>query len=352
MSLVIEAKGSGRALGRAHGEAAKARIAAALEFWAEASLAASSEISAIGYARGLLGRTKLLETLGRLTPDLHEEIEGIAEAAGQPFELIAAYNLMDEQWWYDLGAAAVEPGCSLIGIARPGGTLLCQNMDLPKYMDGSQVILKLVPEDQPEQIILSSAGLIGLTGANAAGLGICVNTLLMLNPDATGLPVAAVFRNALAQRGRAGAAAVLRAVPHASGQHYAVADPGGIVSFECSAGACAELPISGGVLRHANHPLASDDINPRQDAILQERGRVEDSRERLAHLEGLDPSGADAGRLMDWLDAPDTPICVSPGPGRPGFTFGSVVFELSDGPVAHIRPGFPGEAGWQRLTFH
>jgi hypothetical protein len=90
-----------------------------------------------------------------------EEMHGIAEAAGLPRELVAAYNLMDEQWWYDLGRQQAEPGCSLVALHDNGSTVLAQNMDLPSFMDGSQIVLRLSPPDGPRMLLLSSAGLIG-----------------------------------------------------------------------------------------------------------------------------------------------------------------------------------------------
>lgn len=350
MSLIIDAAGDGRALGRAHGEAARPQVAAALAAWSEATLAGSRHSSAIDYARALIGDTGLVEAISRYTPELLAEIEGIAEGAAQPFELIAVYNLMDEQWWYDLGGSDEEPGCSVIGVAGQQGTLLCQNMDLPKFMDGSQVILRLRPEGGPEQVILSSAGLIGLTGANAAGIGICVNTLLMLNHDAAGLPVSAVFRHALAQTGVEAAVNALAAVPHASGQHYAIAGREGIRSLECSGGGSAEVRFAGPAMRHTNHPIVSRDEHAAQLALLEARGRVANSRDRLHHLAALDTTFADAARLRAWLDAPGTPICVTPGEGRPGFTFGSIVIEVAERTTVDIRPSFPGESDWQTFT--
>lgn len=156
-------------------------------------LAGGHHRAALDYASALLGQTSLMKAMALHTPDLHEEIEGIAEGSAQPFDRIAAYNLMDEQWWFDLDLGRIETdrGCSLVGFVEPGRTLLCQNIDLPTFMDGSQVILHLRPVDGAAQVILTSAGLIGLTGASAVGMGICVNALLMLNSNRAGLPVTA-----------------------------------------------------------------------------------------------------------------------------------------------------------------
>jgi len=350
MSLVVNASGSGRDLGRAHGEAARPQIAAALAAWEGATLAGGHHRSALDYASALVGQTCLIKAMALHTPDLHEEIEGIAEGSAQPFDLIAAYNLMDEQWWFDLGSIGTDRGCSVVGFVESGRTLLSQNMDLPKFMDGSQVILHLRPVDGAEQIILTSAGLIGLTGASAVGMGICVNALLMLNSNRAGLPVAAALRHALGQPNRSVAVAALNSVPHASGQHYAIAGRDGISSLECSASGCADVDFSGPVLRHTNHPLASSDEHPAQRARLEASGSITNSLERLAYLETLDAGPGHAAQVRTWLDTPDTPICVTPGDRGPGFTFGSIVIEIAETTTVTIRPSFPGETRWQAFT--
>ena len=350
MSLVIDATGTGRDLGRAHGEAARPQIAAALAAWEGATLSGGDRRSALDYASALLGQTSLIKAIALHTPELHEEIEGIAEGSSQPFELIAAYNLMDEQWWFDRGSIGADRGCSLVGFVEPGRTLLGQNMDLPTFMDGSQVILQLRPTDCVEQIILTSAGLIGLTGASAVGIGICVNALLMLNSNREGLPVAAAFRHALGQPNRTMAIAALNSVQHASGQHYAIAGRDGLTSLECSSGGCTNVGFAGPILRHTNHPLASSDEDPAQLARLEASGSIKNSLERLAYLETLDAVPDRAAIVQTWLDAPDTPICVAPGGNGPGSTFGSIVIEIAETTTVTIRPSYPGETMWQTFT--
>jgi isopenicillin-N N-acyltransferase-like protein len=157
---VIECAGDGRARGRAHGEAARNAVAAAIGRWSEATAAASGT-PIEGYAKAFLETTELLPAIARHCPELLEELHGIAEGAGLPFPLIAAYNLMDEQWWYD-----AERGCSVVGVAHDGArAVLAQNMDLPAFMDGSQLVVRVSGPDEPEALVLTSAGLLGLTGS-------------------------------------------------------------------------------------------------------------------------------------------------------------------------------------------
>lgn len=345
---VIDCTGDGLARGRAHGEAARAAIGTAIEAWAKATLPdASGDI--VDYARGLVARTGLLAAMGRHMPDLLAEIGGIAEGAGQPFDLVAALNLMDEQWWYDLRRASPKddgPGCSLLACPDGNGMVLAQTMDLPAFMDGSQLILRLRPDQGPSSVVLSSAGMIGLVGVNAAGVAVCVNTLLMLRHNANGVPVAAVVRHLLAQPTAAAARAALLVLPHASGQHYAVADRSGVTGHECSAAGCAPVALAqGGALLHTNHPVASADLDTKAMELLEEFGSNDRSRERL-------------GKLTDWAAAvgplPElfrtAPVCVRPQGRHNGQTFGAVQFRLADRVTASLCTGRPDLTLWQDVA--
>jgi hypothetical protein len=260
---------------------------------------------------------------------------------------------MDEQWWYDFDASQTapdaEPGCSLMALQGAGHTVIAQNMDLPEFMDGSQVILHLGGPDMPEALLLSAAGLIGLTGMNRDGVAICVNTLLMLRHQPRALPVAFMLRRALAERSAEAALGVLRALPHASGQHYAVGDRAGVTGLECSALGAAVSFQGQGRLLHTNHPLASTDTDSRALAMLTSRGRVADSTKRLAHMTALNPQGAEGVKAM--LTDPATPLCMVADSASRSQTFGSVLFELGDTPQGQIRLGLPHRDAWQTLAF-
>ena len=341
-AVVIDCAGDGRARGRAHGEAARDLVAHAVGRWSEATMAGRSG-TPLDYAEGLLSGTGLFRTVERVTPDLAEEVRGIAEGAGQPFPLIAALNLMDEQWWHELGAAGPEPGCSLVGWRADGGTVLCQTMDLPAFMNGSQVVLRLAPDVGPGAVVLSSAGMIGLTGVNAAGVAICVNTLLMLRHDPEGLPVTAVVRGALSHRTAIDARRWLVGVLHASGQHYAIAGREDVVGHECSAGGCAPVRAdASGVLTHTNHPLASDDVDADAIAVLEQTGGTAASLARLKRL-------SERGDVDPETLFSEAPICVRPDE-RPGAeTFGAVRFEIGASVTARICPGRPDRATWKEI---
>ena len=337
---IVECRGSGRERGRAHGEALRGRIAALLERW-DADAAARLGRPADALVHDLVGTTGFLAAIERHTPDLLEEVRGIAEAAGVGFERILALNLMDEEWWF---TAPVLPrsACTLLAAAGVDGgpALLAQNMDLPEVMDGAQAVLRIVDADGTGAV-LTAAGMVGLTGVNAAGLGVCVNTLAMLRHSRDGLPVAFVMRGLLERRSVADAAAFLAAVPHASGQHYALADRSGVAGYECSAAGAVRSDDGTGRFCHTNHPLRSGDLDPDRDP-----DGAPDSHARLAAVTAAAARvthGAEAERV---LADRETPLCVIAGPGRPWLTFGSIWAELGRTARVRIAPGPPDRTGW------
>lgn len=349
---VIDCFGSGLARGRAHGETARDLVRSAIARWEAATMAGSRERDILAYAETFLASTGLVAAVERTLPDLAAEMRGIAEGSGIAYPLIAAYNLMDEQWWYDLGRSAAEPGCSTLSVGNAHETLLAQNMDLPAFMDGSQVVLRLRDEDGWESLVLSSAGLIGLTGINRRGFAICVNTLLMLNHDPAGIPVAFAMRGALAAPSAAEAVRFLQTIPHASGQHYAVAERHGVTSLECSAGGAAvSHEPSAGAMIHTNHPLASEDIDAIALGLVEGRGRVANSRMRMRTLEERIGGIATGDDIVAFLSDRSTPVCMVASPTYALQTFASMVFSIADEPSARFCLGQPGKAPWQSVGF-
>lgn len=340
---VIECAGNGRARGRAHGEQARDSVQAALERWREGTSARS---------RQHLAATGLLATVEAAVPDLAEEMRGIAEAAAVPFAEILAYNFMDEQWW--VHREHIELGCSVLGKAEANGVYLAQNMDLPDFMDGSQIVLRIRPEVGPAALVLSSAGMIGLTGVNDAGVGVCVNALGMLRHNSAGLPVAAAIRGALAHSSRDEAVDFLHRISHASGQHYAVGDVNGFHGVECSADeVVVSCPADSPLLLHTNHPLANDDIDPDAERELQREGRFTDSVARLDFLEANTNRACDRITAEVLLADRTAPLCVTPRQGRRTQTFGAVSFELgTTPPTARFCLGLTDEQPWIEPGWH
>lgn len=348
---VVEVAGTPRELGRAHGEAARGLIGQGLDAWL-AVVGGDTDLTATAYVDSFLGATDFLKAIELFTPRLLEEVRGIAEGSNQRFEDVLAYQMMDEEWAYRTAlqgarARSIE-ACSAAGVLRDDGTAVVgQNMDLPSHFDGTQVLLRTRPDDGVAVMVFTPAGLIGTTGMNEHGVGVCVNALFQIRNRQKGLPVAFVLRGALAQRSARDAASLLKTVPHATGQNYLVGDPGRVEDYECSPAGAVEVPASGAQVLHTNHVLMSTDldreIGPDSDSTTVER--LDSLRSSLGEL------GASAGvpDLMRALSDRTVPVCVPRG--ADWMTLGSVVMELSAEPVLHVALGPPADTPYARVTF-
>jgi hypothetical protein len=349
--LTVDAAGTPREIGRAHGEDARGLIERGLEAWG-AVIGAQTGMTRRAYVDSFLAATDFARAIELFTPALMEEVRGIAEGARLPFETAFAYQLMDEEWAYRVelirGRRGSFEACSAAGVLRADGTsVLGQNMDLPSHYDGTQLLLRTRPVAGTAVMVLTPAGMIGTTGLNEHGVGACVNALLALNHRSTGLPVSFVMRGALAQRTARDAAGLLKTVPHATGQNYVVGDAGRVEDYECSPAGAVEVPPADGQVMHTNHVLMSDDVDTK---VAPDPGSTTEAR--LASLRSnLGERGTEvtADDLMRALSDRTVPVCVPRGSAW--MTLGSVVMELGPEPVLHVALGPPTDTPYSRVTF-
>jgi hypothetical protein len=168
---IITCSGPARARGQIHGERLRDTIASGLERWLSV-LARTHRQDADDYIRDFLRETDHLPAIERWTPDLLEEVRGIAEGANQPFNRILAYNLLDEEWSYAESRGSGATGCTAVGYRTVyGRPVIAKNMDIPEVHNGTQVVLRLRPENEPEQLVFTFAGCITLMGSMRPELG-------------------------------------------------------------------------------------------------------------------------------------------------------------------------------------
>ncbi len=130
------------------------------------------------YICELATETDFRAAIEKWTPGLMEEVTGIAEGAQADFNEVFAFQLQDEELvvWAGIkaGASRAGSGVHFNWLGRDGSlpTLAAQNMDMPDYLDGYQVILRIQdPQTQVEALVFSTAGLIALNGLTTARLG-------------------------------------------------------------------------------------------------------------------------------------------------------------------------------------
>ncbi|MFM9105809.1 MAG: C45 family autoproteolytic acyltransferase/hydrolase [Chloroflexota bacterium] len=342
----VDCAGSPREIGVAHGKAAERAIDLGLRNWS-AAIEQRHGMAEEAYLKRLFAMTDFLPAIRAFAPDLLEEIAGIAEGSGQPKERILAYNLMDEEWEFGK-RGGTAPGCTVAAVvdANARVPVLGQTMDIPSVHDGTQLALRIRPQDGPAVIVFSAAGMLGLMGCNEAGVGVVVNNLEVLPSGSNGLPVAFVMRSILARRTLAAAANFVRDAQHATGQHYAIGGPDGLWAFEAWSGGVEEVPVRGNAYVHANHPLAAG--NTRLDTAKVYAGSR--TLERQAAVEREIAGASDQAGLERLLMDTSAPVSREIGGGY--MTFGAISMALSAPPTVRIAPGPPhrtewAEVGWQ-----
>lgn len=362
-------EGDGRSRGRAHGEALRPLVHEHLERWLTA-IGEDLGVEPRAYLEHFLAQTNFLPAIDRWTPDLLEEVKGIAEGAGTPFALTLARQLSDEEPWfrraYRLSSNSAL-GCSSIGrdASASGPAIVAQNMDVPRWFDGTQIILRVRDSvHDVECLMLTVAGKISLAGMNDAGLGMCCNTLSQLDYAKDGLPEDFVVRGFLSHRRLEDGLDFLHRIKHASGQNYTVGAPGRpVLNLECSARSITTYRPEGvsGRVFHTNHPFTNPDqdlfrrMSEGMDETALRRFYFGNSRERFTVLENHlgRPSAVLTTDLMKTVfsdqDAPVSRL-GSEGNKNDNFTLACLIMTLDTQPSLEVAPGPPCRTPFQ--TFH
>ncbi len=364
--LILE--GPPKKRGRSHGEGLRAKIQKNIGLWKE-SIHKSTGMKPDAYLAQFMKETDFLPAIKKWTPELLEEVEGLAEGSGIDFDMMYAYQLGDEHYWYIRNKRLGVPlspaaGCSAMGVAAEGerSPLLAQNMDIESYFDGTQTLLHIKHPGSPlESLVFTIAGYLALTGLNNRPLGICCNTLLQLNYSPHGLPVAYIVRAVLEKSNMKEARDFLYAIQHASGQNYTIGDAQGVAAFEGSANKVSQfIPLKGSTrVYHTNHPLANDDQSVYQEIMRKSPPQEKnpgpsESEVRFDFLAKklADPSKTvNVEMIKSILGSDEVPICFRNTPGAGGMTFGCLIMELSPHPVLHISPGPPCDTEFQTFRF-
>ncbi|MYA13624.1 MAG: hypothetical protein F4Z26_02780 [Acidimicrobiaceae bacterium] len=319
--------------GRQHGEELRARISDAIDAWYE-HLAPS--VDPMTFVGEVSERTGLRAAGEAHVPDLMAEVAGIAEGAGQDFETMFAWQLIDECWWYldELQARDSDPAadgrerCSALAINHQGRGIVAQTQDLDRHCDGTQVMLRYLDQSGLEILAPSLAGLLALNGVNSAGVAVGITTLSQLQHSrsgvSSGLLVPALLRCETVDE----ALALLGRVPVASGNSFVIGSRDRSVAVEVSSTALASS-ADGNRALHTNHALVQPPSHPYQ--------RFDHS---VARLRQLDEHVRPDSTLKDLAAMYAAgPVCQSRAGRGYQMSVGTMIFELGDEQRCHYAPG-------------
>src|SRR5262249_5207947 len=124
--LVLE--GTPRDRGLTHGRAMRDQIHEAVRLW-KTALANAFKMDADTFIHRFVRQTNFVAAIKKWTPDLLDEIQGMAEGAGVDFDTMLTLQLPDE--CFVNGEAVAGDRCSSLGCGKSGGqpTRVAQNMD-------------------------------------------------------------------------------------------------------------------------------------------------------------------------------------------------------------------------------
>ena len=278
------------------------------------------------------------------SPDALEEMRGIADGAGVPFDAILVLNCRSELMFAAARSKGETPPgeCTSFAVtpeaSADGHTLLGQNWDWVPFAREVCVLLEVRRDDKPAFATIVEAGMLAKVGVNAAGFGLCTNTLVSeRDVDSRGVPYHVMLRALLDAESVDDAARILGSVQRALSANYLVADKSGrAMNFETIAGGKAQIHATrphGGVIAHANHFLCTE--------FAAIDAYVTKSPHSLTRLDGM-RRGLQAGErlsvtrlqeiLRDHEHAPNG-ICSHPDPtAHPLYartTVASIVIDLT-----------------------
>ncbi len=361
---VLELSGTAYERGLQHGTQLKTEIATIFKKW-KANMRSSNPDSLIA---AFLKATNFEPAIKQHIPAILDELKGIAAGSGQAYTDVYAFQLLDEFWVY-LDRERNEPRhhCSGMGAAatKTSPAYIAQNMDVENYMQGGQVLLHIpATKTEPEQYIVTCAGLVALNGMNSAGIGMCMNTILELESSYNGLPVAFIIRAVLNQQNGREALNLLQAINHASGQNYILGVGEEVYDFEASANKVIRYIPAGGdgsLVYHTNHAVANDDVKPWYKKLFERnvagQNPNDNSVVRMAALQNR--LTVNAGSISPDIiksalrskDNPYNPVCRVYREGGFGFTFSSILFTLTGKKSVQLTYGSPDQAEYVEYFF-
>jgi isopenicillin-N N-acyltransferase-like protein len=250
---VIKVSGTHRQVGRQIGEQMEPTLRRVL------SRLRGSLLPGVAW-RDMLHKGQIYLTHSRAVyPQYIEELEGIAEGAGLPFDELFL-GMCEELWeataWRG-GGVGRSKGCTDFAARGratvDGATLLAHTNDLEPEAEDDLVILRVQAEDEPEFLAVSAGGLGLSVGFNAAGVSATGNAVSP-NDVRPGVPRLLGVRAIVAARRLGEAMDVCLLPQRASSYNTIIADTHGeIYSMEGSATDCEPIYIEGDILAHANH---------------------------------------------------------------------------------------------------
>lgn len=332
----IEVSGTPRALGRQIGEAAREEIRG----FCDVALDRVNKTVPISRAAALKVASASIPYAADYSPDMLDELQGTAEAAGVSLEDLMLLQVRN-QLQPEREAGCTSLSCAGAATVR-GGRIVAQNWDNDPALDEFTVVLTRRPAGKPAFISITQAGLIAYMGVNEAGVGLCLNTLPAPSRG-VGVPHYFIVRGIYESDSLEGAVAAVERARRAIPANIMLTTPQGPADLEITIdGVCVLRDEAGRLVTHTNHCLHQDllPINGEFPELIQSYAR----KQRIDELTSDEPLSVERVQalLRDHQGHPRS-ICRHPN-DDPGTGFWQTVFSVvieADAGVMHIARGTP-----------
>ncbi|GEM_PF-4674831 len=250
--IIIEQTDEPYRNGYAHGSQLKMEVSLQINQW-EKGITSELNITRDSMLAIIYEHSGFLNSIKANTPDLLQEIYGIADGAQLDRDLVLAYNLGEEI--YNFCTANFER-CSNIAYSKNGEHHLAYNQDLPHFLHGNNQIIVLQHE---EYAVFTMPGFIGLSGVGSE-IAVSCNSLPMLRMNKDGLPLSFFIRQIFELNNPDRAKDWINHTPMAIGQNLMMLSRKGIMNVELSLNQIQWTEEeSDGFYRHTNFPLENTD---------------------------------------------------------------------------------------------
>lgn len=284
--------------------------------------------------------TNYLTGIRKHTPDLYEELQGIAKGAGVDFQTLYAYQMFDEFVVHAIQKYRFAH-CSGFGVYGRDSlpNILGQNNDLPPYYDGTHTVLRIKYPRNHEALVFTWAGLLAQNGVNNQNVGVTMNIVPTAKGQNDGVPMPYIIRTILEKQSLNDAVAFLKSLGgSAAPMNFIIGDATKVVTVENTADGAKVFQDF-----HAEHWVAHTNHHLDLDTSTLAPGAVSKTAERMVALEEMLQGKAgevDAERAKEIFRTRPVLKNFVTDPGFP--TMESIVIELVPrNPRMHVSPGPP-----------
>ena len=238
--------------GQKHGTLLKEEVRFQIKNWEE-GITAHLNIDRDSIRKIVYEHTGFLSAIKQHTPELLNEINGIADGAGLDRELVLYFNLGEEIFNF---CTSNFESCSNIAFQEDHGAVLAYNQDLPDFLHGENRPIIL---DHKTHYVFTMPGSIALSGASQH-LAVSCNSLPMLNMNTQGLPLPFYIRKLLQVQSLRDAQQYIERTPMAIAQNLMLVSHTGIRNAEISKNQIKWMSSDTlGYYYHTNFPIENTD---------------------------------------------------------------------------------------------